>query len=190
MKSKFNSNKNKLILIVFILLLIFLSLYMLNMKFKSFNKIQNINSNIQNDSKDQTLNKKEIADSLNLSDSSLSIPVINILNIPIKDGIDDYTLNEYIGHFPSTSKVYGNVGLAAHNRGYKNNYFKDINKLKNGDEIIYKIDNNVKTYKVKNKVEIDSYDWSYLNSTDDNRITLITCVKDKPNKRLVVQAVE
>ncbi len=27
-------------------------------------------------------------------------------------------LNGYIGHFPTTSNLDGNVGLAAHNRGY------------------------------------------------------------------------
>ena len=43
---------------------------------------------------------------------------------------------------------------------------------------------------MEKKIEIDSYDWSCLNSTNDNRITLITCIDDKPDKRLVVQAVE
>ena len=29
----------------------------------------------------------------------------------------------------------GNVGLAAHNRGYKNNYFENLKQLKEGDKI-------------------------------------------------------
>lgn len=33
-------------------------------------------------------------------------------------------------------------------------------------------------------------DWSYLEETEDNRITLITCVRNRPNKRLCVQAIE
>ena len=37
---------------------------------------------------------------------------------------------------------------------------------------------------------IDDDDWSYLGRTEDNRITLITCVVGQDDKRLVVQAVE
>lgn len=99
-------------------------------------------------------------------------------------------LNEYIGHFPNTSNLDGNVGLAAHNRGYNKNYFSKLHDIKIGDEIIYKIGDNIRKYKVDKKVEIDSYDWSYLNQTNDNRVTLITCIDNEPSKRLVVQAVE
>ena len=37
---------------------------------------------------------------------------------------------------------------------------------------------------------IDETDWSYLQETEDNRLTLITCVKGQSDKRLCVQAVE
>lgn len=37
---------------------------------------------------------------------------------------------------------------------------------------------------------ISSTDYSYLNEMGDNRITLITCVKNQPSLRLCVQAVE
>jgi len=39
-------------------------------------------------------------------------------------------------------------------------------------------------------VEIGEKDWSYFSYTEDSRITMITCIKDKPTKRLCVQAVE
>ena len=67
---------------------------------------------------------------------------------------------------------------------------RKLHDIKIGDEIIYKIGDNIRKYKVDKKVEIDSYDWSYLNQTNDNRITLITCIDNEPSKRLVVQAVE
>ena len=38
--------------------------------------------------------------------------------------------------------------------------------------------------------EIDETDWSMLGRTEDNRITMTTCIDGKPSKRLVVQAVE
>jgi sortase A len=113
-----------------------------------------------------------------------------LFNIPIKNGIGLDILNDYIGHFPDTSYFNGNIGLAAHNRGYINNYFMDINKLKNNDEIIYKLNGKTRIYEVYNKVEIDSYDWSYLENTNNNIITLITCIANKPNNRLVVQGIE
>jgi LPXTG-site transpeptidase (sortase) family protein len=200
LKSKFKSNKNILILLIItvILFCIFISLNFLNYKFKSNNKNSNINSdkntnitsNINNELKAQTITESE-NDENNIQDNStITIPAIFLYDAPIKEGIDEVTLNNYIGHFPSTSKIDGNIGLAAHNRGYKNNYFMNVNKLQSGDEIIYKVGNIIKKYKVEKMIEIDSYDWSYLNSTNDNRITLITCVDNKPNRRLVVQAVE
>ena len=38
--------------------------------------------------------------------------------------------------------------------------------------------------------EIDETDWSMLGRTEDNRITMTTCIDGEPSKRLVVQAVE
>lgn len=192
MKSKyiFKSNKFLLILVVLILLAIFLSLFLVNSKIKSVNKIYEIDSNIKNAKMSyEIVNVSSSSDSKNVG-SYLSIPAIKLYNIKIKDGIDESTLNEYIGHFPNTSNWNGNIGLAAHNRGYKNNYFRKIKYLNNGDEIIYNVNNNIKKYKVKKKIEIDSYDWSYLQNTNDNRITLITCVENKENKRLVIQGIE
>lgn len=193
MKSKLNFKSNKifLILVILILFTIFLSLIVINNKIKSINQISNISSNINNEETKYSLNNlSNSKETDNNIISYLSIPSISLEKAPIKEGIDEVTLNEYIGHFPSTSKTDGNIGLAAHNRGYKNNYFMNINKLQDGDEIIYRVDDISKKYKVEKKIEIDSYDWSYLNQTADNRITLITCIDNSPTKRLVVQAVE
>ena len=192
MKSKyiFKSKKFLLILVVLILLFIFLSLFFVNSKIKSVNKIYEIDSNINNKEKlYKTIDVSSSANTENIN-SYLSIPSINLYNIKIKNGIDESTLNDYIGHFQNTSNWDGNIGLAAHNRGYKNNFFSKIKYLENGDEIVYNVNNNIKKYKVEKKIETDSYDWSYLKNTKDNRITLITCVENKENKRLVVQGIE
>lgn len=192
MKSKyiFKSKKFLLILVVLILLFIFLSLFFVNSKIKSVNKIYEIDSNINN--KEKLYKTIDVSSSMNTENlnSYLSIPAIKLYNVKIKNGIDESTLNDYIGHFPNTSNWDGNIGLAAHNRGYKNNFFSKIKYLENGDEIVYNVNNNIKKYKVEKKIEIDSYDWSYLKNTNDNRITLITCVENKENKRLVVQGIE
>ncbi len=119
----------------------------------------------------------------------IQIPKIN-LDAHIKEGITNSVLLSSIGHFEQTSKWQGNVALAAHNRGYKCNFFQNIKDLQIGDEIIYTTANNKKVYKVQiNKTILDT-DWSYLQNTKDNRITLITCEENRKEYRRCVQAVE
>lgn len=84
----------------------------------------------------------------------------------------------------------GNVGLAAHNRGYPVNYFQNIKDLKFGDKIIYKTQYGNKTYLVNNIVIIEDTDWSYLKNTNENKITLITCVENEPSYRRCIQGIE
>ena len=57
------------------------------------------------------------------NDWKLEIPKIN-LEAEISEGTDIETLNRNIAHFPETVKENGNIRLAAHNRGYKVNYFE------------------------------------------------------------------
>ena len=99
-------------------------------------------------------------------------------------------MNKYIGHFEETPKVEGNIGLAAHNRGYENNYFSDLKKLKVGDEIIYKYNQMQIKYIVNKNVIIKDTDWRYLENTEENTITLITCVENEPEFRRCVQAIQ
>lgn len=118
---------------------------------------------------------------------SLSIDSINLL-ANVRKGTDEEILNEYIGHFDETNIFNGNVGLAAHNRGYPVNYFKDLDKVKIGEVINYRIDDFVKHYTVKSISIIKDTDWTYLENTNEDMLTLITCVRNKPEYRLCVQA--
>lgn len=99
-------------------------------------------------------------------------------------------MDNYIGHFEETQKTIGNIGLAAHNRGYKNNYFKDLKKLKTGDEIKYRYKDFEKTYIVEEHKIIKDTDWSSLENTEENKITLITCVENEPEYRRCIQGIE
>lgn len=74
--------------------------------------------------------------------------------------------------------------------GFPINYFEKIKDLKTGDEIIYKTQYGEKKYKVDIYTIIDETDWSYLQPTDGNMLTLITCVAHMSQKRLCVQATE
>ena len=121
---------------------------------------------------------------------TLTIPDILLDNAPIRESVELSTLSETIGHFPSTSIYEGNVGLASHNSGSQGDFFKNLKKIKIGSEIFYQTNYGIKRYVVTTKEVISEEDWSYLQETEDNRITLITCVAGQKDKRLCVQAIE
>ena len=117
------------------------------------------------------------------------IPAIS-LEAAISEGTGKEVMDEFVGHFEETAKINGNIGLAAHNRGYKVNYFSNLKKVKEDDEIIYQYQDYKKTYVVTKNVVIKDIDWSYLQNTKENKITLITCIENEPNYRRCVQGIE
>lgn len=119
----------------------------------------------------------------------LEIPSIN-LKAEIKEGTTKEVMDDYIGHFEETSKENGTVGLAAHNRGYKNNYFARLKELKEGDVIYYNYKENLIKYRIFNLEIIKDTDWSKLQKSEENKITLITCVENQPEYRRCVQGIE
>lgn len=119
----------------------------------------------------------------------LEIPCIN-LKANIKEGTTKEIMEDYIGHFEETKKDIGNIGLAAHNRGYKNNYFQNLKELKQNDEIYYKYKNEKRKYVVIKNIIIKDTDWTNLEESGGNIITLITCVENQPEYRRCVQGKE
>ena len=109
----------------------------------------------------------------------IEIPKIE-LTAQIAEGTTEEIMNAFVGHFEQTSQWNGNVGLAAHNRGYPVNYFERIKELQKGDSIIYYTSQGKRIYEVENVLIIQDIDWLYLEKTEENKITLITCVEDKP----------
>lgn len=119
----------------------------------------------------------------------IEIPKIS-LKATIAEGTTKETLNQYVGHFEQTQKEEGNIGLAAHNRGYEVNYFQNLKLLQKGDEIKYIHNQFEKIYEVEKCRIIKDTEWEYLEDTEDNRLTLITCVEHQPEYRRCIQAVE
>lgn len=130
----------------------------------------------------------EVRDSSDGSIGTLRIPGID-LKVTAYDGDTYEAMKKGVGHIASTSAWDGNIGLVGHNRG-SNDYFRKLKNLELGDEITYKTKLGTREYEVTFIGRISETDWSRLQYTDDNRITLITCVEDVPDKRLCVQAVE
>lgn len=151
--------------------------------------IQNTEENIKNNM-EENIEETTAPNEDKLHIWEIQIPAIN-LEANIEEGTDQNVIARNVGHFTKTSTLNGNIGLAAHNRGFGvESYFKNIKSLNLGDEIIYKRDQEVKKYRVAKNVIIDETDWTYLQNTNDNRITLITCVEGKPEYRRCIQAVE
>jgi len=125
------------------------------------------------------------------SDGSIGTLIIPQLGIRYKafEGTDSAAMKKGVGHFPSTSAWSGNIALCGHNRGSSYN-IGSIKDLKVGDTIRYETSEGTRTYSVSYVGIIDWTDWSYLNATSDNRITIITCLADQPSKRVCVQAIE
>lgn len=116
----------------------------------------------------------------------IEIPTIS-LKAPITEGTTKEILDSYVGHFEESPTKKGNVCLAAHNRGYKNNYFENLKKLKIGDEIFYKNNEYEEKYIVSKHEIIKDTDWVNLENTKEDKITLITCVENEPNYRRCIQ---
>lgn len=119
----------------------------------------------------------------------IEIPSLSLI-ADISEGTDKETLSKYVGHFEQTPKKEGNVCLAGHNRGYYVNYFGELKQLKGGEEIIYTCEEFTKTYVVIKNIKISDEDWSNLENSNQNKITLITCIENEPEYRRCVQAIE
>lgn len=154
----------------------------------------NTNEIVQNNISESTVeNEKENTEEQNNNETNynwvIEIPEINLI-AEISEGTTTEVMNKYVGHFEDTKIEYGNIGLAAHNRGYPVNYFQDLKKLKEGSEIMYKHGDYEMTYIVKTMEIIENTNWEYLQNTEDNRITLITCVENEPRYRRCIQGIE
>ena len=123
------------------------------------------------------------------ADGTLGILKIPKLGLNVKVYESENNLEKGVGHFTDTAVFIGNVAIAGHNRGI-NSYFGEIHNLKAGDEIIYTTKLGTKKYAVTSVRKINAADFSFLRETSDNRLTLITCVKNEPNFRWCVQAIE
>lgn len=149
----------------------------------SNNKVNNskTNSSIKN-------NATKTSD-FKMEEWRIIIPSIS-LNAPISEGTSTDVMNKFVGHFENTDLWNGNVALAAHNRGYPVNYFANVKYLNKNEIIQYYYNGKVRQYKIETVTVITDTDWTYLKSTKDNRITLITCVENEPEYRRCIQAIE
>lgn len=122
----------------------------------------------------------------------LKIPKLQI-EAPIKEGTSQEIMRTSVGHFTESDYWNGNVSFASHNSGTNAHFFESINYLNENDEIEYITKLGTKKYRVKDIKRIESTDWSMVvsnNNSNENTITLITCITGQPKYRLCVRGVE
>lgn len=128
-----------------------------------------------------------------LKDGSIGVLTIDSIGVsaPVFETDDEMeAMRKGVAHYKTTSAWSGNIGLCAHNGNASYCWFHDLHKVEKGDMVTYQTALGTRTYQVSEIKEIEETDWSMLGRTEDNRITMTTCIDDKPSKRLVVQAVE
>ncbi|MDM0591377.1 class D sortase [Clostridium perfringens] len=150
------------------------------------NSIEKENDNIENKISNEFEYKEETINSKRTN-------VIGILEIksiglkaPIVDGEEnlDYVVAKY-----RNSANFGQVGniiLAGHNN-MKGSIFKNLYKVKIGDIIEIKTDNNIYKYKLTERVIVNPSDSSLLTQDISKKeITLITCI-NRAKERLILK---
>ena len=187
----------KSITISIIIILIIVAIISTFFIIKYFIEKNKINSVYETYSDDNVQNRIETQDTTNNDDLMVQIDgerVLGVIKIDkigyeglIYEGTSLDTLSKGIGHFENSPYLEGNVCLAGHNY---TGVWKNLHKLQNGDTINYTSFLGTKEYEVNNVTQISENDWTLLQDTDENYLTLITCVKGKPSLRLAVRAIE
>ncbi len=173
--------------IIFILIVLILNYpRQYNQSYQKYNnetKGLNNNTHLNHETRSNTQANSEIELS-DIVNWNLEIKSLNIKG-PIKEMETDTPSAEYIGHFKETSILGNNIALIAYNFGEHTNYFANLKELKVGDEIIYRVNDTIKTYKVFSNQIIEK---ASLNSVlleynqNEAVLKLFTYVKDLDNK--------
>lgn len=93
-------------------------------------------------------------------------------------------------HYRTSSYWDGNICVAAHIGNASYSYFERLKELKVGDIVEYETTLGTRRYKVDDIRTISDEDWSVIERTEENRLTMTTCIDGKDNMRLCVRATE
>ena len=102
----------------------------------------------------------------------LEIPSLD-LAVMVLEGTDEATLNRAVGLIKGTARPgeLGNVGIAGHRDGW----FRALRKVLPGDEIVLRTLEGRYRYRIEEIEIVEPSDTSVLDSTDEARLTLVTC---------------
>jgi len=102
----------------------------------------------------------------------LRIPRI-ALQVPVFEGMDDFTLNRGAGRIPGTARPgeAGNVALAGHRDGF----FRGLKDVVQGDVLELRTREEIRTYVVDRVAIVEPEDVSVLDERGAPTLTLVTC---------------
>ena len=109
------------------------------------------------------------------------IAIMEIPRIKLKQdivtGIDDNTLQYFLGHFPDSAMPgeVGNFAVAGHRVSDYTDAFINLYKVKAWDEVIINTMDKKYTYEIDDNFIVDPSDVEVLEKSDYEKITLITC---------------
>lgn len=192
---KKNSYKKLVEIIILLLCMLIIEiLYGMFNNIKAKKEIEHIENKIEKTDIQNEIMTEENTDLLDFAEEIDGRKVIGTIEIEkidykgiVYENTELSTLKYGVGHFTSSPYINGNVCLAAHNT---DQFWARLKELSTGDKILYKTFWENKSYEVFNSSIIDETDFSLLENSDQNIITLITCVKNNKPKRLCVQAKE
>lgn len=177
--------------IIVLVIIVIISTFFIIKHLNNKSKVDTVVEIYSDENIQDRLNNENTDDLLLQIDGESVVGVIKIEKIGfeglIYEGTSLDTLAKGVGHFENSSYYDGNVCLAAHNT---NNFWAKLYTLHTGDKISYTSFLGTREYYVNSVTQIDETDWSNLENTEENTLTLITCVKGKPWLRLCVQALE
>ena len=134
----------------------------------------------------------------NLAPEGMAVGAVNGSGMPVVfppsvdtfyEGTDSSTLMKGAGHFKGTSIWDGNCAIAGHNRGVRDD-FGDLHTLERGDTITWTTKLGVRTYEVTSVQKVKETDTSGTAPSNENKLTLYTCVRNQRTYRWQVQAAE
>lgn len=106
----------------------------------------------------------------------IEIPKLGVV-AAILEGTDDTALKYTVGHYPGTANPgeKGNYVLLGHRNYVYGHYFRRIDELNPGDEVIIKKDLETYTYLVSESFVVSPEEVWVLEDTEETVLTMITC---------------
>jgi len=106
----------------------------------------------------------------------LEIPKLGV-KAAILEGTDDRALKYTVGHYPQTANPgeKGNCVLLGHRNYVYGHFFRRIDELKAGDQVVIKKDTYKYTYIVTESFVVSPEEVWVLDTTEDAILTMITC---------------
>jgi sortase A len=116
----------------------------------------------------------------------LTIPKLELYDVPVLEGSSEAVLSQGVGHLPGTGYPWvegSNTYIAGHRLGYpgtvSDHVFWDLPSLAAGDEVILEDSlGQTYTYRVSEILEVDPNDLSVTGATGGDIVSLQTCIEN------------